>query len=170
APQGRMLRDQLGRQIVVELRRSHPTARVALPPMNEDSLERANRHIEEARQGRNTSRFEAALERARAEIESLAAATGELESGLPERVTEAVQQGLRREVAVVARNLAEIRGLVNNAVRRLERLEHEVLAERNARIDDLALLVDLVSVGWRSLDARLRRPEPPGKGQRRPRP
>jgi hypothetical protein len=139
-------------------------ARVALPSMNEDSLERAKRHIEEAREGRNASRFEAALERARAEIESLAAATGELESGLPERVTEAVQQGLRREGAVVAKNLAEIRGLVNNAVRRLERLEHEILAERNARIDDLALLVDLVSVGWQSVDARLERLEPHANG------
>jgi hypothetical protein len=132
--------------------------------MNEDSLERAKRHIEEAREGRHASRFEAALERARAEIETLAAATGELEAGLPERVTEAVQQGLRREVAVVAKNLAEIRGLVNNAVRRLERLEHEVLAERNSRIDDLALLVDLVSVGWRSVDARLERLEPHANG------
>jgi hypothetical protein len=132
--------------------------------MNEDSLERAKRHIEEARQGRHAARFESALERARAEIEALAAATGQLETGLPERVTEAIQQGLRREVAVVARNLAEIRGLLNNAVRRLERLEQEVLAERNARIDDLALLVDLVSVGWRSVDARLERLEPHANG------
>jgi len=132
--------------------------------MNEDSLERAKRHIEEAREGRHTARFESALERARAEIESLAAATGQLEADLPERITEAVQEGLRREVAVVARSLAEIRGLLNNAVRRLERLEQEVLAERNARIDDLALLVDLISVGWRSVDARLERLEPHANG------
>jgi hypothetical protein len=137
--------------------------------MNEDSLERAKRHIEEAREGRNSARFESALERARAEIEALAAATAQLETGLPERVTEAVQEGLRREVAVVGRNLAEIRGLLNNAVRRLERLEQELLSERNARIDDLAVLVDLVSVGWRSVDARLARlePHPNGNGMRR---
>jgi hypothetical protein len=128
--------------------------------MNEDAFERAKRHIEEAREGRSESRFDAALERARAEIESLAAAASELESGLPERVTEAMQEGLRREVAVVGRNLAEIRGLLNNVVRRLERLEQEVLAERHARIDDLALLVDLVSAGWRSVDARLEQLEP----------
>ena len=60
-----------------------------------------------------------------------------------------------------ARNLAEIRGLLNNAIRRLERLEQEVLAERHARIDDLALLVDLVSTGWRSVDARLEQLERP---------
>ena len=133
--------------------------------MDEDVLERAKRHIEEAREGRTASRFDAALERARAEIESLTAAAAEFESGLPERVTEAVQEGLRREVAVVGRNLAEIRGLLNTALRRLERLEQELLAERRARIDDLALLVDLVSAGWRSVDARLdqlERPAAPG--------
>lgn len=129
--------------------------------MDHDALERARRHIEEARDGRSASRFEAALERARIEIGSLAAATAELEAGLPERVTDAIQEGLRREVAVVGRNLAEIRGLLNNAIRRLERLEHDVLAERHARIDDLALLVDLVSTGWRSVDARLEQIERP---------
>jgi hypothetical protein len=128
--------------------------------MNEDALERAKRHIEEAREGRGASRLDAALERARAEIESLATAAGELQTGLPERVAEAMQEGLRREVAVVGRNLAEIRGLLNNSVRRLERLEQEVLAERHARIEDLALLVDLVSAGWRSVDARLEQLEP----------
>jgi hypothetical protein len=129
--------------------------------MDEDALERARQHIEEARAGRGASRLDAALERARTEIAALTAAAVELETGLPERVTGAVQEGLRREVAVVGRNLAEIRGLLNNAVRRLEKLEEDVLAERHARIDDLALLVDLVSAGWRSVDARLEQLERP---------
>ena len=59
----------------------------------------------------------------------------------------------------VARNLAEIRGLMNQAIRRLERLEGDLLAERHARIDDLALLVDLVSSGWKGVDDRLERIE-----------
>lgn len=129
--------------------------------MDEDALERAKRHIEEAREGRGSSRIDAALERARVEIEALAAVTVELETRLPDQVTAAVQFGLRREVAVVAKSLAEIRGLLNNSIRRLERLEQEVLAERHARIDDLALLVDLVSAGWRSVDARLEQLERP---------
>jgi hypothetical protein len=128
--------------------------------MDEDTLERAKRHIEEARAGRESNRLDAALERARAEIETLAAVAAELETALPQRVTDAVQEGLSREVAVVGRNLAEIRGLLNNVVHRLERLEQEVLAERSARIDDLALLVELVSTGWRSVDARLEQLEP----------
>jgi hypothetical protein len=59
----------------------------------------------------------------------------------------------------VARNLAEVRGLMNQVIRRLERLEGDLLADRNARVDDLALLVDLVSSGWKGVDARLARVE-----------
>jgi len=128
--------------------------------MDEEVLERAARHIEAARSGRGSKKLEAALERARTEIESLVAVAAELESGLPQRVSDAVHEGLGREVAVVGRNLAEIRGLLNNVVHRLERLEQDVIAERHARIDDLALLVELVSTGWRSVDARIAQLEP----------
>ena len=47
----------------------------------------------------------------------------------------------------------------NQAIRRLERLEGDLLAERHARIDDLALLVDLVSSGWKGVSERLERVE-----------
>ena len=70
-----------------------------------------------------------------------------------------MQEGLRREVLPVARNLAEIKGLLNNAIRRLERLEQELGAERNARLDDLTLLVELISTGWQGVDRRLERIE-----------
>jgi hypothetical protein len=59
----------------------------------------------------------------------------------------------------VARTLAELKGLLNNAIHRLERLEQELDAERNARLDDLTLLVDLVSSGWQGVDRRLERLE-----------
>jgi two-component sensor histidine kinase len=65
-------------------------------------------------------------------------------------------------VVPVARSLAEIRGLLNQALRRLERLEQQVLAERSARIDDLALVVELVSSGWQGVDTRLARLEQAG--------
>jgi hypothetical protein len=52
-----------------------------------------------------------------------------------------------------------VRGLMNQVLRRLERLEADLLADRNARVDDLALLVDLVSSGWKGVDARLARLE-----------
>jgi hypothetical protein len=37
-----------------------------------------------------------------------------------------------------------VRGLANQTIRRLERIETELLAERNSRVDDLGLLVDLI--------------------------
>ena len=63
---------------------------------------------------------------------------------------------------VAGRSLAEIRGLLNQAIRRLDRIEEELIAERNARIDDLEVLVDLVSSGWQGVDERLRRIEDGG--------
>jgi hypothetical protein len=128
--------------------------------MDEQALERAKARIAGARAGRNEEgRFEAALKRSREEVESLAQAAQSLEAALPERVGEAVQEGLRREVLPVARTLAELKGLLNNAIHRLERLEQELDAERNARLDDLTLLVDLVSSGWQGVDRRLERLE-----------
>ncbi len=128
--------------------------------MDEQTLERAKARIAEAAAGRTApAQLEAALERARTQIEGLASAAAELEGTLPEKISAAVQDGLRAEVLPVARNLAEIRGLLNQAIRRLERLEGDLLSERHARIDDLALLVDLVSSGWKGVDDRLARVE-----------
>ena len=131
--------------------------------MDEQALERAKQRIAEARDARKAEergqRFEAALRRSREEVEALGAAALALETALPERVGEAVQEGLRREVLPVARNLGEIKGLLNNAIRRLERLEQDLVAERNARLDDLTLLVDLISSGWQGVDRRLERIE-----------
>jgi hypothetical protein len=124
--------------------------------VDERALERAKARIAEAASGRVApAELEAALDRARSQIEALAAAATELEGVLPEKIGAAVQDGLRAEVLPVARHIAEIRGLLNQAVRRLERLEGDLLAERHARIDDLALLVDLVSSGWKGVSDRL---------------
>lgn len=128
--------------------------------MDERALERAKERIAAAASGRvSPAELEAALERARAQVESLAEAAAELEGALPEKIGAAVHDGLRAEVLPVARHIAEIRGLLNQAIRRLERLEGDLLAERHARIDDLALLVDLVSSGWKGVDARLEKVE-----------
>jgi hypothetical protein len=128
--------------------------------VDETTLERAKARIAEAASGRVApAQLEAALERTRAQVEALAAATAELEGTLPEKITAAVHDSLRAEVLPVGRNLAEIRGLLNQVIRRLERLEGDMLAERHARIDDLALLVDLVSSGWKGVSDRLERLE-----------
>ena len=66
---------------------------------------------------------------------------------------------MRTEATPVARQLAEVRGLAGQTIRRLEGLEGDLLAERHARVDDLALLVDLISSGWNGVDQRLARME-----------
>jgi hypothetical protein len=98
---------------------------------------------------------EAALERARSGIEALAALGAELEAALPEQVGRAVRDGVRDEAAPVARQLAEVRGLSSLTIRRLEALSGQVEAERHARLDDLALLVDLIAAGWQGVEQRL---------------
>jgi hypothetical protein len=124
--------------------------------VEESVIARAKERLEERPR---PGELEAALERARAQIEGLAEAAAELESALPERVGSAVREGVRAEALPVGRQLAEVRGLMNQLIRRLERIEGDLLADRHARIDDLALLVDLVTSGWRSVDDRLRRLE-----------
>ncbi len=74
-------------------------------------------------------------------------------------IREAMTASLHEEAAPISRRLAEVKGLSNNAIRRLERLEGLIESERNARVDDLGLLVDLLTNGWRALDARLSRIE-----------
>ncbi|HXZ56335.1 MAG TPA: hypothetical protein VEG40_02000 [Gaiellaceae bacterium] len=124
--------------------------------MTDDAIERARERLEAAAEGRpDPAAVDAALERARAQVEELALAAAQLEATLPAKIDGALQDGLREQVKPVGRNLAEIRGLTNQMIRRLERIEGDLLAERHARVDDLALLVDLVSSGWKSVDDRI---------------
>ncbi len=76
-----------------------------------------------------------------------------------DEIRDALRDGLREEAAPISRRLAEVKGLSNNAIRRLDGIERTLQGERNARIDDLALLVELLTEGWRSLNARLDRIE-----------
>lgn len=103
--------------------------------------------------------LDAVLERAREGVEALAARAAELEAAMPEKLGAAVRESIGSEARPVARQLAEVRGLMNQVLRRLERLEDDVRGERHARIDDLGVLVDLITTGWQSVDERLARLE-----------
>jgi hypothetical protein len=69
------------------------------------------------------------------------------------------RKAVREEAAPVARQLAEVRGLTNGTIRRLERIEATLDAEREARVEDLAVLVELVTAGWKTVEERLARIE-----------
>jgi hypothetical protein len=110
-----------------------------------DAIERAQEQLAARRE--TTAEVEATLMRAREALEALAAATAEMQVALP--------QSLQEHFRPSARHLAEVRGLMNQVIRRLERLETDFLAERHARVDDLQLLVDLVAAQWQSTNERL---------------
>ena len=126
--------------------------------MDDDAVKRAMERIASAASGHpGPAEVDAVLERARKQVEALAQAATELEATLPERVGEAVREGVRAQAQPLSRQVAEMRGLMNRLLRKLEHVEGDLLAERNARVDDLALLVDLITSGWRGVDERLGR-------------
>ena len=124
--------------------------------MTEDAIEKARERLREAAEGRpDAAAVDAVLERARAQVEELAQTAAALEATIPAQVEHAVVDGLQEQVRPVGRNLAEIRGLMNQLIRRLERVEGDLLSERHARVDDLGLLVDLITSSWKSVERRL---------------
>ena len=127
--------------------------------MDEGAIERARRRLAAAGERAEPAAVDAALERARTQIEALEEVAAALESTLPEKVGDAVREGVRAEALPVARQMAEVRGLMSTVIRRLERLEGDLLSERHARVDDLGVLVDLITSGWKSVDERLARME-----------
>jgi hypothetical protein len=128
--------------------------------MDEASIARARERLDQAARDRiEPADVDSALERARLQIEALAELSANLEATLPGRVEDAVRDGVQAEARPMGRQLAEIRGLANQTIRRLERLEGDLLGERHARVDDLALLVDLITSGWKGVDQRLARIE-----------
>jgi hypothetical protein len=128
--------------------------------MDRDALERARNRLAEAREEPpSRADLEVALERTQSALDALAQTAAELEATVPDRLGAAIGEGMRREVLPVARQIAEVRGLTGQVVRRLEALQAEIAAERRERLEDLALLVELIGAGWRGVERRLDRTE-----------
>jgi hypothetical protein len=124
------------------------------------AMERARERLAAGTADRlGTADVSAVLERTHLQLVELSTAAASLESALPDQVAKAVRDGVRDEAAPVGRQLAEVRGMAVQVLRRLERLESDLTAERHDRIDDLGLLVDLIGSGWKSIDERLARIE-----------
>lgn len=128
--------------------------------MDRDALERARTRIAAAGSDAPTATdMQAALEHAKAGLEALAETAAELQATVPQRLEGAIHEGMKAEVLPVARHIAEVRGLTGQVIRRLDAVGADVAAERAARVEDLALLVDLVASGWRGVERRLDRME-----------
>lgn len=128
--------------------------------MDREALDRARRRLAAASSGGpDAAEIRTALEHAKGGLESLARTAAELEAAVPERLGSAIQEGMKSEVLPVARHIAEVRGLTAQLIGRLERVSAELASERAARVEDLALVVDLVASGWRGVERRLDRME-----------
>jgi hypothetical protein len=103
---------------------------------------------------------EATLDRTRKQLlDRFAETAAELEAKLPEGVGSVVYEALRVEVRPVAQHVAELGTLFERMLGRLEQVSGEVESERRERAEDVALLTELVTTGWRSVDRRLARLE-----------
>jgi hypothetical protein len=92
-------------------------------------------------------------------LERFAQAAAELEARLPQGVGNIVYDALRIEVRPVAQHVEEISSLFEQMVRRLEQVAGDVSVERRERVEDVALLPELITTGWRTVDRRLARLE-----------
>jgi hypothetical protein len=89
-------------------------------------------------------------------LDTFAAAAAKLEARLPEDVGSVVYEAVRVEVRPVQQHLAQIEQLFEQVVRRVDEVGE---SERRERLEDVALLVELVTTGWRTVDRRLGRVE-----------
>jgi methyl-accepting chemotaxis protein len=89
------------------------------------------------------------LARAEANVGELRHTAAALEQSLPEAVERAVERAM--DERATPRRLEELRGLVRALAGQMEQVNRDLLAERLGRIEDLELLVDLISTGMSSL-------------------
>ena len=128
--------------------------------MGMDAIGRAHARVTELRTGEaGSTELNGTLDRTRDELAALAQIAAELRATVPGQVRAGIEDALRDEVVPVARSLAEVRGLSNQQIARLERVQQTIDDERRARIEDLDVLVDLLASSWEGLDTRLARIE-----------
>lgn len=83
----------------------------------------------------------------------------DLETRLPRDMGSILYEALRVQVQPVSRHIAELDALYQLINARLEDMRLQIERERHERLQDVELLSELVSAGWRSADRRLARVE-----------
>jgi hypothetical protein len=105
-------------------------------------------------------RVEATLDRTRRQLlDRFAETAAELEAKVPEGVGSIVYEALRVEVRPVATQIAQMEKLVESLVEYIRSADNGIQRERQERLDDVALITELITTGWRSVDRRLGRVE-----------
>jgi hypothetical protein len=100
------------------------------------------------------------LDRTRRQLlETFAETAAELEARLPEGVGSIVYEALRIEVRPVTDQLAQMGSIIERLLDRAEHTDRRIELERKERLDDVALITELITTGWRTVDRRLARVE-----------
>jgi hypothetical protein len=127
-----------------------------------DAREAALRRIGELRQ-RSVAPIEPAgpdlrtlLARSERHVDELRRSAGELAALLPTRVEAAVARALGEDEGGLGRRINHVVDQTGHLSAAVERVESDLLSERMARVEDLEVLVGLVSGGLTSLRADLR--------------
>jgi hypothetical protein len=89
------------------------------------------------------------LSRAERHVEDLRSTASELERSLPPRIEQAVERALTEHGS--ARRIGELRDLMTGLAGQVEQLNRDLLAERLGRVEDLELVVELISSGVAAL-------------------
>src|SRR5437764_4194034 len=89
------------------------------------------------------------LSRAEANVGELRNTAAALERSLPEAVERAIERVM--DERSTPRRLVELRDLIRTLAGQVEQVNRDLLAERLGRIEDLELLVDLISTGMAAL-------------------
>jgi hypothetical protein len=100
------------------------------------------------------------LDRTRQQLlDTFAETAAELEARLPEGVGSIVYEALRIEVRPVTDQLAQMATIIERLLDRAEHTDRRIELERKERLDDVALITELITTGWRTVDRRLARVE-----------
>ena len=91
--------------------------------------------------------------------ERLSRAAEELETQLPEGFGSVLYEAVRVEVRPVTEHMARMQSLIEELAAALARVGSGMDHERHERLQDLALVTDLIVTGWRTVDRRLARVE-----------
>jgi hypothetical protein len=136
---------------------------VAVRPQETSVVEPSPRprvgEITEAPEAEQRANEETVVEAREELMERINRATAELQTRLPEGVGSVVYEAVRVEVEPVARHMDQMGALVERLGRVVERIDGSVTSERQARLNDIKLLTDLIVTGWQTVDRRLARVE-----------
>ena len=100
--------------------------------------------------------LEASIDAARRDLmKTVSRTAAELEARLPEGVGSIVYEAVRVEVRPVTQHMAQMQSLVDRLCETLEHVATSVDSERRERLDDLALLTELIVTGWRTMERRV---------------